>query len=284
MSEEQIERYREEARKQAPGIYGYLDLASGVDVWFHTDSIGRARRMEGESINPMVNPGSRLRFPHPAYRFGYERAVAYEYELLVGDLLLARPPRSWHADVDRAAEGLVVQDSLAYLSGYWTWVAYLQRVERLAEAAKPEMMQALRPVAKRHGLTWLPWGMGWFAKQFAVTAGMEDRPADTEHVDPPRAQREPDIDALLLYLHLTGYLRDTRAKAMVKPIFDLDLIEDPVRRVQQIKKAMGVRRPAGRPPKSSRPDPEAEAEVYELIQSFVDYAQRHRRRHQRPTA
>lgn len=279
MSEEQIEQYREEARKQAPCIYGYLDLASGVDIWFRTDSIGRARRMEGESINPMVPPGLRPRFPHPAYRFGYERAVACEYEMLVNDLLLARPPRSWHADVERAADGLVVQDSSAWFSGYWPWVAYIQRIERLAEDTRPEMMQALRPVAQRHGLAWLPWGLGWFARQYAVIEGMEDRLDDTEHVDPPRAQREPDIDALLLYLHLTGYLRDPRAKEMVKPIFDLDLIEDPVRRVQQIKKAMGVRRPAGRPPKSSRPDPEAEAEVYELIQSFVDYVQRYQRRH-----
>lgn len=274
MSEEQIEQYREATRKQEPGIYGYLDPIAGVDVWFRRDSIGRARRMEGKSIHLFVPPGWKRRFRHPSYRFGYGRAVACEYGLLVDDLLLAHPPRSWQADVKRAADGLVVPDSPAWFSGYRPWVAYLQRVERLAESDRPGMMQALRPVAQRHGLACLPWGMGWFASRFAVIDGREDTQVDMERDEPPRAQREPDIDALLLYLHLTGYLRDPRAKEMVKPAFDLDLIVDPVRRVQQIKKALGVRRPPGRPPKSSRPDPAAEAEVYELIQSFVDYLRR----------
>ena len=271
--DQQIEEWRQDARKQPPGTYGYIEVGSGATAWFRRDKIGRARRMTGEQddgLGLLIPPGWRRRFPHPPYAYGYERAVAYEYEMLTGDLLIGSRP--WHEKVRALASGLTVQDGP--YGDYQLWVRHCQAIAKSIKEERPSVITALDPIAQRHGLDDVPWGMGWLLKHFVEVQparGLDPEPTK----GPPRGQRDPATDALLLYVHLTGYLRDPQAKAIIKPVIDLDLVGAPERRVQQIKSALGVKRKSGRPPKRFRQDTEAGNEVYELLRSQVRYMARH---------
>lgn len=267
--DQQIEEWRQDARKQAPGTYGYIEVGSGATAWFQRDKIGRARRMTGEQaigLGELLPPGWRRRFPHPLYAYGYERAVAYEYELLTGDLLIGSRP--WHEKARALASGLSVQDGP--YGDYQLWVSHCQAIAKSVKDARPSLITTLEPIAHRHGLDVVPWGMGWLLRHFVEVRsayGLDPEPTK----GPPRGQRDPATDALLLYVHLTGYLRDPQAKAIIKPVVDLDLVGAPERRVQQIKSALGVKRKPGRPPKRFRHDTEARNEVYELLWGQVRY-------------
>ena len=265
----QIEEWRQDARKQPPGTYGYTQVGSGVTAWFQRDKIGRARRMTGEQddeLGLLLPPGWRRRFPHPLYAYGYERAVAHEYEMLTGDLLFGSRP--WHEKAKALASGLIVQDGP--YGDYQRWVRHCQAIAKAIEGARPSLVTALEPIAYRHGLDAVPWGMGWMIRHFVeVQPGYRLDPEPTK--GPPRGQRDPAIDALLLYVHLTGHLWDPQTRAIVKPVIDLDAVADPVRRVQEIKSALGAKRGPGRPSGRSHQDTEATNEVYELLRSQVRY-------------
>ncbi len=268
-NDQQINEWRQDARKQPPGTYGYTDVGTWVTAWFQRDKIGRARRMTGEQadgLGLLLPPGWRRRFPHPPYAYGYERAVAYEYEMLTGDLLIGSRP--WHEKTRALASGLTVQDGP--YGDYQLWVSYCQAIAKSVKEERPSVITALDPIAQRHGLDDVPWGMGWLLKHFVEVQpayGLDPEPTK----GPPRGQRDPATDALLLYVHLTGYLSDARAKAIIKPVIDLDLVGAPERRVQQIKRALGVRRKPGRPSGRTRQNAEATSEVYELLCSQVRY-------------
>ena len=132
---------------------------------------------------------------------------------------------------------------------------------------------ALKPIAQRHGLDVVPWGMGWIVRAFAgVQPVGEWDPEPPERA--PRGQRNPAADALLLNVYLTGHLWDPQARAIIKPAMDLDTVSDPVRHVQAIKRALGIHRRAGRP-RRSHTDAEPADEVYELLKSQVRYMTGH---------
>ena len=269
--DQQIEGWRQDARKQPPGTYGYTDVGTWETAWFRRDKIGRARRMTGEQADELgllIPPGLRRRFPHPAY--GYERAVAYEYELLTGDLFVR--PRAWLENAEALASGLTVQDGP--YGDYGLWAKHCQAIAISVKGTRPSLIKALEPIAHRHGLDAVPWGMGWLLKHFVEVqpaCGLDPGPTK----GPPRGQRDPAIDALLLYVHLTGQLWDPQAEAIIKPVIDLNLVGDRKRRVQQIKSALGVKRKPGRPSGRTRHNAEATREVYELLGSQVRYLTRY---------
>lgn len=272
-NDRQINEWRQDARKWLPGVHGYIDVGTGLTAWFRRDRIGRARRMTGEQddgLGLLIPPGWRRRFPHPPYAYGYERAVAYEYELLTGDLFVK--PRAWLENAKALASGLTVQDGP--YGDYGLWVRHCQDIAKSVKEERPSLLKVLEPIAYRHGLDVVPWGMGWLLKHFVEVQpayGLDPGPAK----GPPRGQRDPATDALLLYLHLAGYLGDARAKAIIKPVIDLGLVRYPERRVQQIKKALGVRRKPGRPSGRTRQSAEAKDEVYGLLRNQVRYLTRH---------
>lgn len=267
--DKQINKWRKDARNQPPGTYGYTDTGTGATAWFRRDKVGRARRMTGvqaDGLGLLLPPGWQRRFPHPLYAYGYERAVAHEYEMLTGDLFFG--PRHWHDKAKALARGLTVQDGP--YGDYRLWVKHCQTIAKSIEDARPSLIMALEPVAYRHGLDVVPWGMGWMLRHFVEVQpgyGLDPKPCK----GPPRCQRDPATDALLLYVHLTGHLLDPQARAIVKPVIDLDAVADPVRRVQEIKSALGAKRRAGRPPGRSHQDAESTEEVYELLCSQVRY-------------
>ena len=64
--DQQIEEWRQDARKQPPGTYGYIQVGTWVTAWFQQDKIGRARRMTGEQddgLGLLIPPGWRRRLP-----------------------------------------------------------------------------------------------------------------------------------------------------------------------------------------------------------------------------
>ena len=246
-TDQQINEWRQDARKQPPGTHGYIDRSTGATAWFQRDKVGRARRMTGEQaigLGELLPPGWRRRFPHPLYAYGYERAVAHEYEMLTGDLFVR--PRPWREKARALARGLTVRDGPD--GDYQLWVRHCQGIAKTVEDARPCLMTALEPIAYRHGLDAVPWGMGWMLRHFVeVQPGYGPDPEPTK--GPPRGQRVPATDALLLYVYLTGHHWDPQARAIIKPIIDLDLVVDPKRRVQVIKSALGAKRKRGRPPR-----------------------------------
>lgn len=270
-NDRRIDEWRRHARKQPPGIHGYFDMKDGLSVWFRRDKLGRARIMEDtrtivtDGLSALLTPpGLRPRPPHPVYVYGYERAVAYEYGLLTGELFFPFGSRPWHK------EGMALAGDLTVPGGpydpYGPWVAYCQTIEKAVAAARPALIAALEPIARRHGLDVVPWGIGWMLEMFVAVQPYGPDPEPVE--GPPRGQRDPATDALLLYVHLAGYRRDKRAHEIIKPVIDLDEVADPLRRIQAIKRALGAHRKSGRPP---TPDAEAADEVYELLKRQVRY-------------
>ncbi len=275
-NDSRIERWHKETQGKRPGIYGYLDAADGASVWFRRDKSGRARRLPEDQRPGLAGlvtpPGWKPRFPHPAYAYGYRRAVAYEYELITNELFAG--PRPWHDDDVALSKDLRVKEGPH--GPYQPWVAYCQSIVRLVEAERPALLEALGPVAHRHGLDVVPWGMGWLISNYVETEPVWELPPQPVDERPPRAQRNPAADALLLYVYLTGHLQDPEARAIVRPAIDLDLIVDPVRQVQAIKHALGATRKPGRPSKHSQPDALAVDEVCELLERQVRYMVRRR--------
>ena len=186
--------------------------------------------------------------------------------MLTGDLCFR--PSPWRDKARALACGLTIRDGP--YGDYRLWVSHCQAIVTSVKDRRPSLVKALEPIARRHGLDVVPWGMGWLLRHF-----VKSQPADGQDLEPikgpPRGQRDPATDALLLYMHLTGLLRDPQAKAIIRPVIDLDLVGDPKRRVQQIKSALGVKRKPGRPPKRFRQDFESRNEIYGLLRSQVRY-------------
>ena len=263
---------RKEAREQRPGIYGYvyLDLTS---VYFRVDSKGRARQLEsevprtGSIIDLLPYPGLKItKFPH-TYWHGYERAVAAAHEMLMNDLRWHPRWSSWQDEVLSLVDGLAVP--CAPCDCYECWVRHCKKIAETVRDKRPLMMAAIEPVAQRHALDVVPWGIGWLAQQFCLE--QPDVHPALEHTPKgyPRAQQDPGRDSLLLYVYLTGYMEDPVAREIIKPVVDLDYLIDPKRQVQHIKSALGISRKPGRPAGLGVRDARPDDEVYELLRNQV---------------
>ncbi len=273
-----------------PGIHGHYDLKDHSVAWFRKDSRNRVRRVEGDTheldLTPFPSPpGMSPRFPHPDYVYGYERAVAYEYELITLELFMRQ--RSWRPEVDTQADGLCIWENLH--GTYRPWVEHYKDIARIAKRERPTLLKLLMPIAQRHGLDVVPWGMGWMVEQVASEhiepiscCHNPEYRSDTEFpTGPPNPMRTPEKDALLLYVYLTGHLtghpRDRKAWEIVLPVINLfsdeddGALKDPKRKVQEIKRALGATRKPGRPAGRPRSDTSASKEVYELLERQVEY-------------
>lgn len=269
-----------------PGIHGHYDLEDHSVVWFRKDSINRVRRVESdthelESTPFLSPPGMHQRFPHPEYVYGYERAVACEYELLTLELFMHQ--RSWRPDVDAQADGLGIRENSH--GTYQPWVEHYKDIARIAKRDRPTLLKLLMPIAQRHGLNVVPWGIGWMVEQVATEHiepisgchNPEYRSNAEWPMGPPNPMRTPEKDALLLYVYLSGYLKDRKALRIVLPIINLfsdeedEALKNPERKVQEIKRALGAIRKPGRPAGRSSFDATASDEVYELLERQVEY-------------
>ena len=270
--EKQIEEWRKEAKEQGPGIHQYVcrDL---TPVYFRVDSKGRVRRLEGEVpwtgtiVDLFAYPGMKLpKFPL-TYRHGYERAVAAEYEMLMNDLVSLTRWSSWRDVVQSQVDGLAVP--YAPCDCYECWVRHCEEIATEARDKRPLMVAAIDPVAQRHALDMVPWGIGWLTQQFCLE--QSDVQPGPEHTPKgyPRGQQDPGRDSLLLYVYLTGHMEDPVAREIIKPVVDLNHLADPKRQVQHIKSALGISRKPGRPAGLGVRDVRADDEVYELLRSQV---------------
>ena len=256
-------------------IHGFLmeDPNGGLfQVAFRIDSRGRIYQIKDNpgrfGLDSLLMGSKAPRYPSRYYQYGYARAVAEEYEMLTVDLL--RPTQAWHEEAWRLASGLEIPSGPE--RSYSLWTAYNQKILELAKERRPKFVELLEPIAKLHGLDAVPWGMATLIKRFVPV--IEEYLGEDEPDEPPvRRQRSPKIDALLLYTYLTGYMDDPKAKSIISriPGFDLDLLSDPIRKVQQIKSDLRISRPTGRPPGRLPKDPERDRQVYELIESQVRY-------------
>ena len=262
-----IKQWKEDVRA-IPGRtkrHSYIYIENPYDplTWisesFRKDSLGRVRHVPGDSGELQ---GSK--YPDPMYGYGYPRAVAREYETLIIDLVFY--PRPWHEEARDLADGLVVWDRPC--GPYERLVRHHQSIADTVRRERPYLMKFLEPTIRRHGLDSVPWGEGWFAKNFVAEVISIEEPPGQPTENPPRAQRRPCLDALLLYIHLTRHLNDGRAREIVKPVLDLDHISDPLRKIQAIKAELDISCSSGRPTGRS---PEDSDEVYKILERAVPY-------------
>ena len=270
--EKQIKEWRREAKEQGRGIYGYV-CWDRTSAYFQVDSKGRVRQLQGELprtgtvMDLFAYPGMKVpKFPH-TYLHGYERAVAAEHEMLMNDLLFLPRWSSWRDDVLSQVDGLAFPYTPC--DCYECWVRHCEEIEAEVRDTRPLMMAVIEPVAQRHALDVVPWGIGWLAQQFCLE--QPDTLPDLEHTPRgyPRSQQDPGRDSLLLYVYLTGHLGDPVARDIIRPVVDLDHLADPKRQVQHIKSALGISRKPGRPVRPSVTDARSDDEVYELLRSQV---------------
>ncbi len=161
---------------------------------------------------------------------------------------------------------------------------HYQAVAEGVKTIRPEVVEALVPIADRHGLTYIPWGTGWLYETFPkaqsserVKVPVDIKPAEMpDRRKPVDARREPAIDALLVYLWLTGVWRDTLVREVLRTLicFDCNIekgvhptpkcpnrTSQPIcwgagvarrptlqRRIARILKELDVHRPRARPP------------------------------------
>ena len=148
------------------------------------DSIGRIRQISGDAPRDhwLLPPGSVTRFRHPAYILGYRKAVSYEYELLMVDLF------SLYGEPDEDSRACAA--AISYPSAgpeyhtYGGYVEYYQAIEAAIVDRRPELIRRLAPLAARHGLDALPWGMGWLVRYTTGYAPQEPR-GGLEAIHPP---------------------------------------------------------------------------------------------------
>lgn len=273
---QQIEQWKQDAKKEGPGLCAYPDIADPTPVWFQVDSRGRVRNLgsrdKGRGIADFFNP-PHLKLPKfPAvYLYGYERGVADAHELLLNDLFYYPRWEMWHEEMFSLAGNLAIPDDPCPC--YKCLVENCRRIEEKVATERPRLAAGLESMARRHGIDALPWGRGWLASWFCIKVET-DRGPDEFHKPKgyPRTQRSPALDSLLLYMYLTGHFNDQRAREIVRPAIDLDLVEDPIRRIQEIKRQLGISREPGRP--KARDDEQGAQEVYELLRSQVIYLTR----------
>ena len=185
------------------------------------------------------------------------------------DLLCLPRWASWRDEVLSRVDGLAVPHTPCEC--YECWVQHCKAIAGVATNTRPLMVAAIEPVAQRHALDVVPWGIGWLTQWFCLEQ-VDDHP-DQRHAPRgyPRGQRDPGRDSLLLYVYLTGHMEDPVAREIIKPVVDLNHLADPKRQVQRIKSALGISRKPGRPVGQSVRDSRANDEVYDLLKSQVRY-------------
>ena len=268
---QQIEQWKQDAKKKGLGLHGYADMADPSPEWFQVDSLGRVRHLESRDtvlgIADLFTPPN-IKIPAfpSAYLYGYERGVADAHELLLIDLFVYPRWETWCKEMFSLAGGLAVPYEPCRC--YECLVENCRRIEEKVATERPQLVAGLESMARRHGIDVLPWGKGWLAGKFCAKDEVDMETAKFHKPKGyPRTQRNPALDSLLLYMYLTGHINDQRAREIVKPAIDLDHVEDPVRRVQKIKRQLGVSRRTGRPP--ARDSEEDVQEIYELLRSQV---------------
>ena len=268
-----------------------IDLEN-PDVWYRVDSLGRRRAVPFQpGDHPLLGPGIRSRLPHPAYALGYAWAVSYEYQMILIDLFTRC---EWPGYISRLASGLAFPIDDRRTNSYEGMVAFESAVAESIKIIRHELADALEPYATRHGLDVVPWGLGWLYR--SVPRQWTDRcievPVTLPPV-PPKSRRTdprttPALDALLLYLWLTGGWRDPAAKEILQPVvcFECEASYSPhcpkplcfarghdrpeglMLRINRTKSALGVHRPPGRPRGPSRWDDE---ELRFVLTEYVHY-------------
>jgi hypothetical protein len=196
------------------------------------------------------------------------------------------------------AAGLVFPNDAALTNSYEEMVAYYQAVAEGVRTLRPDLVEELAPSSDRHGVDALPWGRGWLYtkvpskwsdQQVEVPVTLPPITLTTErHPRDPRS--EPALDALLLYLWLTGAWRDQVARDILRPLicFECGYDVEPkpkcpkpvcfaagsVRpeklklRINRIKAPLGVHRARGRPRGSSKWD---RGELHIVLSEYVRY-------------
>ena len=218
------------------------------------------------------------RHPHPAYIYGgYAWAVSYELEMLLSYLWRFGWP--WTEYLAQLNAGIVYPSATdkAFLS-YDGMVAFYRDIAHQIAELRPDLHRFGMTVAQRHGIDVIPWGMGYLFENAPPgsfnapllrlhTPGMPSTASEIPHLDARKLSGPTSAaaDALLLYLHLAGLLRDGRATSIVNPLLRLD-VGNPERHIMRVKVALGARRPPGRPAGRSRYGRE---ENYMLLRSFM---------------
>ena len=240
------------------------------------DSLGRTRI---EQLQPGDDPvsfalglGGTRRFPHPAYALGYAMAVSYEYQMILIDFF---NPNiwGWPSFIEDLKAGLSFPPDDVCTDSYQGMVAYESAIAESVQEIRPELAESLATFAALNGLDALPWGLGWLYRKvpgrwtnevIEVPVTLPSIPLERPGTDP---RQTPALDALLLYLWLTGGWRDEGARDILSSVacFKCDIKRSPecpmpicfasgnVRpeglklRVKRIRAALGIQRRGGRP-------------------------------------
>jgi hypothetical protein len=227
----------------------------------------------------------------------YAGAVSCEYQLLVGEFFRVA---QWPPDFLALAAGLELPPPDESFFTYAGMIAYRQAVAAAVGEIRPQLVENLLPVAGRHGLDALPWGVGWLIETAVVQAigyGPKDnvtkviiKPvkgnAPLPETSPVAPRQDPAEDALLLYLWLTGAYKDGIARHIVSPFLPLGFGDNPSRnegqqlisgdlklRAMRLKAQLAARRPRGRPPGRARWDKD---EIYFVLANYIPTPARRR--------
>jgi hypothetical protein len=267
----------------------YLD---NPDVRYRVDSLGRRRAVPRKpDDDPIFGPGMKKRFPHPAYALGYAWAVSYEYQMILISLFTRC---QWPNCIKELDSGLIYPVDERRIGSYEGMVAFESATAESIRLIRYELVDALRPFAIRHGLDAVPWGLGWLYRSvprrwtdqsITVKVNLPELTPTRRRTDP---RTTPALDALLLYLWLTGGWRDPAAQKILNPAvcFECDVSDSPqcpkllcfargqdrpeglMLRINRTKSALGVHRPPGRPKGAPRWNPE---ELQFALREYVSY-------------
>lgn len=280
-----------------PIIHWELDL-NDPSVCYRVDSLGRRRafnfdpaKHDPRTWGLLGGQPLKRKFPHPAYALGYAWAVSYEYQML---LIECFTRWEWPTTVMDLAAGLVFSTEDSYTESYKGMVAYESAVAQSVKDIRPGLVEALEPFAARHGLNHLPWGLGWLYRSIPqsstydivdVHPELSETKLERRRTDP---RTTPALDALLIYLWLTGGWRNLEAQQLLEPVmcFQCDYTESPncsklvcwaagayrpqglKLRINRITGALGIHRKRGRPRGSSRWDRD---ELLSVLWEYVNY-------------
>jgi len=128
--------------RSRPGVYGYGDLDD--TTWVRVDSLGRARKIKGESEHWLLPPNYHSRNPHPAYQLGHEWAVSYEYQMLLTNIFRYAPRTQDFYNQDGA---LVYPRADASFLSYAGMVNYYSSIHKSAREINPRLLTELTPLA-----------------------------------------------------------------------------------------------------------------------------------------
>jgi len=225
---------------------------------------------------------------HPSYYLDYPWAVSHEYQMLVGSLI---QPSICPDVILTLTAGLDFPDQNLATDNYAGMVAYYQAVAEGVSAVRPALAEEVVPFATRHGLNHLPWGLGWLYQALpqnssnnrvlVPVSAMADIPSPAKP-KPVDGRSDPAVDALLVYLRITGAGRDPHALQIVHSVLvpectEKFLMENCIcdrgpwpkaltLRCDRALRGLLVKRGPGRPAGQSKWDLE---ELYSVLEDYV---------------